>query len=426
MTGDDERLLARLGDAGRARNGIPSGSDVAARERAAALAGEALADLLHPDGLRTSVLGPGWSSDIDAHCATMPTADVLRDRGWVRLDGLLRRLGHEAKDQWGIVAEGEILAALDLHADPPPDPVASLLARCRRRGEVRAREVLELRALQREGHVLPRDAVVRTAARVEAFLGGDELDPYRTALAPIPTPARLPADGPLEALRRRVWRVRQRRRRHAVAISGVDGSGKSTLVASLRRSFERAGFPVAVVFTRPGMRLGWLDDLARLAKRLTGRSEQPGVYRVGAGARAEGLPERRGPVGWLWALVVTLSFLRDARRRARGGGIVIFDRHLPDALVTLDLVYAGVRLGIHRALVRRFLPRADVAFYLDVPAATALERKADDLFGEEAVRRQLALYERCLAAVPRVARVEAARPPGDVTGSVLRAILARA
>jgi len=423
MIGEDRALVARLADEERRRNGIPSEEDAAARERAVALAEAALGDALHADGLRTSVLGPGWSSDVDAHCAVMPDPGALMDRGWLPLDGLAQRLGHDATDQWAIVEEGEILGVLDLQGTPAPDPLASLLARCRRRGEVRVREVLELRALLRAGRELPRDAVVRLAARVEAHLGGDDLAAFRGGEETASPPARLPERDPRAALRRWVWRIGHGRRRFIVAISGVDGAGKSTLAASLRRSLRRAGFPVAVAWTRPGMRLGWLGTAARAAKRLAGRPAEPGVYRVGAGDPSEDLPARRGVVGWLWSLAVTLAFVRDARRRARRGGVVLFDRHLLDALATLDLVYGGVRLGVHRALVRRLLPRADVTLYLDVPAEAALDRKADDLFGESAVRRQLVSYERWAPTLPGAVRIGAARPLPEVTRSALRGIL---
>lgn len=422
MIAEDRALVTALTDAERRRNGIPSDADVAVRERAAALVEAALGDALHPDGLRSSVLGPGWSSDVDAHCVVMPDAGTLLARGWPPLDRLTARLGHDASGQWAIVEDGEILAVLDLHEDPPPDPLSSVLGRCRRRGEVRAREVLELRALLRSGRVLPKDPAVRLAARVEARLGGAELAAYRDGAGPIAPPARLPAT--VEArLRRWGWRIGRGRRRLVIAVSGVDGAGKSTLATSLERSLRRAGFRVAVAWTRPGMRLGWLGAAARTMKRLAGRPAEPGVYRVGAGERPQDLPARTGLVGWLWSLAVTAAFVRDARRRARSPGVVIFDRHMLDALATLDLVYGGVRLGVHRALVRRLLPRADLTLYLEVSAEGALERKADDLFGETAVRRQLASYRRWLPTITRTVRIDAGRPPTEVSTAALRAIL---
>ncbi len=66
--GEDARLLDRVPRLLRAVNGIPEPEQAAARERAAALASDALADLLLPGGVRTSPLGPVWSRDIDSIC----------------------------------------------------------------------------------------------------------------------------------------------------------------------------------------------------------------------------------------------------------------------------------------------------------------------------------------------------------------------
>jgi thymidylate kinase len=82
--------------------------------------------------------------------------------------------------------------------------------------------------------------------------------------------------------------------------------------------------------------------------------------------------------------------------------VVVYDRHLLDALVTLDFVYQGVDLRLHRALVRRFLPRAALSVYLDVAPTVAASRKSDDLFGEVAVRAQLDRYAALVAQIPRL------------------------
>lgn len=60
---------------------------------------------------------------------------------------LLYRLGIRDRGIWAIVDDRMVLAELDLHVGPPPEPVASLLSRCQRRGEVRLREVLDVRVL---------------------------------------------------------------------------------------------------------------------------------------------------------------------------------------------------------------------------------------------------------------------------------------
>lgn len=419
LRNEDAELLGRVPRSLRTANGIPEPDQAAARERAAALASEALADLLLPGGLRTSPLGPGWSRDIDLHLLAWPEPARLEALGWVPLDPLLHRLGIPSRGSWAATEGGLVLAGLDLHLDPPPDPVTSLIHRCRRRGEVRVREVLEARALLRAGHTLPDDElVIRVAARVEAGLGGQALARWRDdpALgAPAPLPGRLI---------RRYWANGRAalRPRLVVAVSGVDGSGKSTLSQSVAMNLDRVGVPVGRVWTRPGMRVpGWLYVLARAGKKLLGQEPSPGLDRMAEGGPAGGLASRRGIVGWTWTMLVTLSFLIDVRRQhIRASGVLLYDRHLLDALATLDFVYEGVDLRLHRAVVRRGLPKPSLSLYLDVPVEVAVARKPGDMFGEYAVRRQLESYEACRDEVEDLRRLSGTRPADELAAIVTR------
>lgn len=420
MTPEDRALLSRLPEGLHAVNGVPDPVRARARERAAALASEALGDLPHPDGIRTSPLGPGWARDIDAHVRAMPDPSDLEALGWLPLDDLLGRLGSPGLGRWGVIEDGEVLAPVDLHEGAPADPVAAVLRRCRRRREVRVREVLELRVLSRAGYLFPaRDPVLTAAARAEAELGGSDLAAWlkgEPALPPITVHGR-----GVRGLRSMVggWH----RRTLGVAVSGVDGAGKSTLARTLADDLDRLGVPVTLVWTRPGMRIGWLEGLARTGKRLLRQDPAPGVKRAAAGG-AGALASRRGAVGWAWALLVTLSFLSDVRRRHRSGrGLVIYDRHVPDALATLEVAYEGVDLRLHRSLVRRLLPRAAVTIFLDVPAAVAVSRKPDEVFGEHAVHRQVDRYGTLIGDVPNLHRMDAARAPEALAREALEIIV---
>jgi thymidylate kinase len=199
----------------------------------------------------------------------------------------------------------------------------------------------------------------------------------------------------------------------------VDGSGKSTLRAALGEELERAGVPVSAVWVRPGMGLGRLTTLAARAKRLLGQDPRPGLRAVAEPGSARPA-SRRGAVVWLWALLVVGSFLAGVWRQHRAArGVVLYDRHLVDALATLDFAYEGVDLRLHRAVVRALLPRADPRVYLDVPAEVSVARKPDDLLGEHAVRRQLAAYERELDRVPPTVRLDATAGTAELARQVL-------
>ncbi len=419
MRTEDVELLGRVPRSLRAVNGVPEPAQIAARERAVALASDALADLLLSGGVRTSPLGPGWSRDIDLHLLAWPKPARLEALGWVPLDPLLHRLGIPNRGSWAIMEDGRVLAGLDLHLDPPPDPVASLINRCWRRGEVRVREVLEARALLRAGYTLPADdPAIRVAARVEAELGGQALAWWRDGPA-LGAPASLPGLRIRQRWRNVRWALRPRL---VVAVSGVDGSGKSTLSQSVVRNLNQAGVPVSRVWTRPGMRIGWLVGLASAAKKLLGQDPSPGLKRVAGGVSPAGdLASRRGILGWTWAMLVILSFLMDVRRQhLRGRGVLLYDRHLLDALVTLDFVYEGVDLRLHRALVCRGLPKPALSVYLDVPAEVASARKPEDIFGEYAIRRQLESYEVRRDEVENLRRMDGGRPADELAAEVTR------
>lgn len=426
MNTDDVELIQRVPRSLWAANGIPEPEQAEARERAAALASDALADLLFANGVRTSPLGAGWSRDIDVHVLAWPEHTRLEALGWLPLEPLLRHIGIPGSGAWAVMQDRRVLAGLDLHLDPPPSPAASLISRCRRRGEVRVREVLEARVLLRSGHPLPPgDPIISVAARVEAGLGGRDLARWQDGPA-VEAPFSLQGN----RIRRRLAGLRSALRpRLVVAVSGVDGSGKSTLIGLVARNLEEAGIPVSRIWARPGGKKNiLLDSLARTGKRLLGQDPSWGAARVAGGGPTGDLASRRGFLGWTWAMLVTLSFLLDVRRQhLRSRGVVLYDRHLLDALVQLDFVYGGVDLRLHQAVVRLGLPKPHLSVYLEVPVEVALARLArkpqepDDIYtGQYVVRRQLERYEARRPEAGRLRRLDGGRPAEELAATVTR------
>jgi thymidylate kinase len=402
-------LLAEFGRTQGARNGVPDDGAGADRKRCLQLLQSLLADDLEPEGIGVSPLGVEWTEVFDVHPRRPLDAERLAGYGWLPLDRLLggRRPGRGRLRRWAVLADGRVLAGIRL-VDGPVDQVRSVLDRCRERSEVRLREVLELRELRRRGLPFPTGAAaLRAAAEIESGLGGRLLAPWATGRSAI-APAQLPGG----------------RRSLVVAVSGVDGSGKSTLRAALADSLDRAGLPVSTVWVRPGMGLGPLTSLAAWGKRLLRQDAAPGL-RAMADPEAARPASRRGAVGWMWALLVTGSFLLGVwRQHLSGRGVVIYDRHLVDALATLDFAYDGVDLRLQRRLVQALLPSADVRLYLDVPAEVSVARKPDDLLGEHAVRRQLAGYARWLDQLPPAVRLDATLPTADLVARAVRVMTA--
>lgn len=217
----------------------------------------------------------------------------------------------------------------------------------------------------------------------------------------------------------RLLRSAGRADRRLVAVSGVDGAGKSSLIGQLQEHLSSRRVPVAVVWLRPGMGMRRLARLASLLKKLLGQAPGPAVRDVTSAGHGQ-IPSRRGAVGWVWAMVVTVSFICQLRSRLRrAGGVVLCDRYLLDAQVTLDVFYAGVDLRAHRALVRLLLRPPYLTVYIGVPLEVALSRKPGDTIGRDAVRQQIGVYERLVSDAPRLLRLDGTADPDHMLAATL-------
>ena len=425
MTPEDAELLDNLPETKREANEVPSAERARARELAAARVTEAFGRDLPHGRLRVSPLGAEWSKDLDLYVKTPVTKEGLEALGWLPLERLSRKGDPNAR--WAVMAEGKVLTGLDVHVGDQPqrNELETIMNRCRRRGRVGLREVLELRVLQRGGRSLSgSESILAAAARAEAALDGAELARWLDGPAEMPPielvqglPARLKAQA-----------ARLKRKPKIVAVSGVDGSGKSTLADALATELRAAGFEVHRVWARPGMEMRFVKVLARSLKRLLRMGSGTGVRKVARGeATAETRPSsRRGLVGWAWALMVTLSYIAKVRGAVHGRrGVVVFDRHLLDALVTLDFVYEGVNLRLQRALIKSLIPKAMTTFYLAIEADQAVARKQSVVFGEYAVKKQLEHYERRRPDFEEVVELDATKPAEELTAEALRRVASR-
>ena len=420
MRVEDRALLDRLSSEERAANGVPSPARAKAREEALELVEKELGRALPQGRISVSPLGAGWSKDLDVHLETPPDPEKVEALGWIPLGGIRARDPYE---RWAVVAEGKVLAGLDLHVGMAERPtgVDAVLDRCLRTGRVTVREVLELRHLRREGHVLPSaHPALPAVARAEAALGGSDLAPW-LAGRPQQPPIELTTEG---GRRLRAGLGRWAARPVVIAVSGVDGAGKSTLADALAGELSAAGFNTSRVWARPGMEMRLVKAAARAIKRLLRKGSGSAVRAIARGESDDQAPaSRRGIVGWAWTLLVTLSYLVRVRGAVlRSRGIVVFDRHLLDALVTLDFVYGNVDLRLQRALVRALVPRAAITLYLAIPAEDAIGRKQSAVFGEHAVRAQLELYQRRRSEIRDLVELDATKPAGDLVIEALRAV----
>jgi thymidylate kinase len=454
----DEVARNAFGDDGAWREAVREGRAHGARiARALAATAAALRDCPAPYALAPSALGPLWMRDVDLlvdPAGTDAIVESLAAAGFVDLSGFAG-----GSPQFAATEGTEILGSVDLglHLFDDGPPAAAAIARARDAlggglAALTAEDGLRRRAgkIAQDRHVALRDALellellpdasgaarertvalaVRRCAALERELGLDGVfTPYRARRGPIVNDRWFRARA--RAIRRRV-RPGPRAPRVTVSFSGVDGAGKSTQAARLVETLSSAGVPATAVWARigySGSRL--LTALVTAVQRVLPARHHSAQRQRAAGTATPGTPPltRRGIVGWSWALASTLEYLRILRLEARRSAarVIVFDRGLPDALVGLDEEFGGaVRLRLHRRLILRWGPRADVMFYLRLSGHAAHGRK-DDSFAAEVLEAHARRYEELLARMPgAVVVLDAERPPTELAHEALRR-LARA
>lgn len=236
---------------------------------------------------------------------------------------------------------------------------------------------------------------------------------------------------------RRVIRPRRILRRAArlaqprvIALSGIDGAGKSTQARLLKEALERLGYEVDVAWLPLAQNL----SLKRLAAPVKGLLQLRSSSTSGAGtarspvagtARSLGggdhLRRDRPALNAVWIATVAvangMAHRRIALRGAARGRIVIFDRYVLDSAARLRFFYApdGL-LGVQNALVRVLSPRPVCTFFLDLPPEQSLRRK-DDVWTSNDLALQARLYREDAARSSPV-RVDATEPPEQLAAAI--------
>ncbi len=240
-----------------------------------------------------------------------------------------------------------------------------------------------------------------------------------------------------DALRHALAGVRRRmrilsQRPMLIAISGVDGSGKTTHAQAMKQAFERCDIRARVVWSR-GASSPFTGALIWVGKRFLGgppsaeTAERPGARsavdrRVGMWRR----PWVRRLWPWLLALDLWPVYLASVAWPLLRGWVVVADRYVLDAQaeVAAYLQEAGAAgLPLALRLLAWACPRPAVHFLLDVPAGVAAERAV----GEEKTEflaREADCY-RSLAATGGLSVLDAARPQEELSTEMVRVVLLR-
>ena len=176
-----------------------------------------------------------------------------------------------------------------------------------------------------------------------------------------------------------------------VSFSGIDGAGKSTQIKALCHSLRARGFHCALYTF-------WDDVVAfsKLRERIS--------LRAFKGDRGIGSPDKpilrrdKNVTTWYMTIFRLFLYMLDAfslsiavsRSAESDADFLIFDRYIYDELANLPMKSFGVRLYM-RALLR-FIPRPDVALFLDADPKAATIRKPE--YPLEFVHRNRDAYQR--------------------------------
>lgn len=198
-----------------------------------------------------------------------------------------------------------------------------------------------------------------------------------------------------------------------VTFSGLDGAGKSTLIAALRQTLEERRYPVAVVHMDRDV--GTYALLRGARDRLAaarGRRARPGRL-ASRPARAQGRWRRmRDAVVWgrglrrvLFPMDVLLFLCHRLYHERLRGRVLITDRYFYDSLVDV----ADGRQWAHLRWLARLAPTPSIAVFVAVGPEDAFARKGE--YSVEYLRRRWAAYQRVFSWVPQavvVANADAA------------------
>jgi thymidylate kinase len=227
--------------------------------------------------------------------------------------------------------------------------------------------------------------------------------------------------------------VRRLRRTAVVTLSGLDGAGKSSQAALVRKALEQHGIAVEVVWVPIAINpsLATIRAAAQPVLRLIARR---GTASHNGGGEAISLDPgkqlvRRSAVArHVWSSFVTLinvaSHWRSLLRHYGRADVVIFDRYVLDTAVRLHTWYSGLGgVGLETWLCDRLSPRPLCSYFLDVPAQRALARKVDrwDL---ATLRRQAESYRRECERLG-VDRLDGERSKEDLAAHIASDVLVR-
>ncbi len=193
--------------------------------------------------------------------------------------------------------------------------------------------------------------------------------------------------------------LRRPRRGFVIALSGLDGAGKSTQGRMLADSLSQLGFEPQLewpAIDAPSRVMALLTRVGKGTIKMLARTPGRGGGGEAVADPARALRQRSELVTFAWS---SLYALRGAGRVARatwphvlGGRVAICDRYLLDTRVFLRHRYGeDRRYRLQLGLIRLLSPRPRAAFLLVVSPETATARQPERTVAENAERTRLYL-----------------------------------
>ena len=336
---------------------------------------------------------------------------------------------------WGIPrGEAEALFAESLTVDGRerirrPSPAHALLILARRLAWSGGSLAGKLRP--RVAAVLAEDPDAWSAAAARAASWGlvDALAALREVNEGAAVGVAVPNANTRTRARNRVAALPRPRRPIVVALSGLDGAGKSSHAAALRDALAELDVPAAVVWTPLGQN-ATLELIGRPAKKLLSKLRFGPMRQLAersAGGSVFSNPSTtedsragRSRVTAAWAtFVAILNVLAQRRalaRHALGSRVVVYDRHALDSVVRMRFLYGEAgNSRLQRRLIRAAAPRPRLAYYLEVSPETAHARKQDWTLDQLRVQAELYADE---SSAFGVRRLDAEAPRYDLCAEI--------
>jgi len=211
-----------------------------------------------------------------------------------------------------------------------------------------------------------------------------------------------------------------------VALSGLDGAGKTTQAHLLAVALHALGYDVAVEWARVGFSPGLAALMSPLRAAVPRRRTQAAqeASPIAADAFEQGARRDRRRPPWVdgpWSVLVARWDCADARRRqaqhTAAGRVAVRDRYLLDSLVHVSDRYGGgSTTAAARGLLVRGMPAATCALLLELPPATAFARKPGE-WSLPDLERHAASYDEVADSLD-VLRVDATLPVHELAALI--------